>query len=82
MGTDVSSGPVFLRKRGGLAADSSGLIFLQKKKRKRSKSRGGKFMFNGGKRHLWDRKMKCHSAGKYTLREATKCPTERTPKEL
>ena len=29
---DVSSGPVFLRKRGGLAAVSSGLIFLRKKK--------------------------------------------------
>ena len=35
MGTDVSSGPIFLRKRGGLAADvSSGLIFLRKKTKK------------------------------------------------
>ena len=36
MGTDVSSGPVFLNKRGGLAADvSSGLIFLKKKKKEK-----------------------------------------------
>ena len=33
MGTDVSSGPVFLRKRGGVAAVSSGLIFLKKRKK-------------------------------------------------
>ena len=35
MGTDVSSGPVFLsKKRGGLAVDvSSGLIFLKKKRK-------------------------------------------------
>ena len=32
---DVSSRPVFLRKRGGLADVSSGLIFLRKKKRER-----------------------------------------------
>ena len=41
MGTDVSSGPVFLskKKRGGLAADvSSGLIFLKKKKQKQKKT--------------------------------------------
>ena len=32
MGMDVSSGPVFLSKRGGLVADvSAGLIFLKKK---------------------------------------------------
>ena len=39
MGTDVSSGPVFLsQKRGGLAADvSSGLIFLKKKRKKKKK---------------------------------------------
>ena len=35
MGTDVSSGPVFLSKRGGLAADvSPGLIFLKKTHKK------------------------------------------------
>ena len=36
MDNDVSSGPVFLSKkrRGGLAAVSSGLIFLKKKKGK------------------------------------------------
>ena len=34
MGTDVSSGPVLLSKRGGQAAVSSGLIFLKKKKKK------------------------------------------------
>ena len=32
MGMDVSSGPVFLTKRGGLEAVSSGLVFLKKKK--------------------------------------------------
>ena len=34
MGTDVSSGPVFLseKRRRGLAAVSAGLIFLKKKK--------------------------------------------------
>ena len=38
MGTDVSSGPVFLRKRGRLAAHvSSGLIFLKKRKKERKK---------------------------------------------
>ena len=36
MGTDVSPGPIFLRKRGGFASDvSSGLIFLTKKKKKK-----------------------------------------------
>ena len=35
MGTNVSSGPVFLSKRGGLVADvSSGLIFLKKQNKK------------------------------------------------
>ena len=37
MDTDVSSGPVFLRrkKRGRLAVVSSGLIFLKKKKKEK-----------------------------------------------
>ena len=36
MGTDVSSVPLFLsKKRGGLAAVSSGLIFLKKKKKEK-----------------------------------------------
>ena len=41
MGTDVSSGPVFLSKnRGGLVADvSSWLIFLKKKKKRKIKNR-------------------------------------------
>ena len=34
---DVSSGPVFLRKRGGLAVVSSELIFLKKKKKQIAK---------------------------------------------
>ena len=38
MSTDVSSGPVFLSKRGGLAVVSSGLIFLKKKEKKRAQS--------------------------------------------
>ena len=44
MGTDVSSGPIFLsKKKGGLVLDvSSGLIFLQKKKY---------LYFNGQKSH-------------------------------
>ena len=35
MGTDFGSGPVFLSKRGGLAAVSSGLIFLKKEKKRK-----------------------------------------------
>ena len=37
---DVSSGPVFLSKRGGWAADvCSGLVFLKQKKKKKKKGK-------------------------------------------
>ncbi|MPX07470.1 hypothetical protein C0133_08825 [Moraxella catarrhalis] len=34
MGTDVSSGPVFLSKKRRIGSSSSGLIFLKEKKQK------------------------------------------------
>ena len=50
---DVSSGPVFLSKRGGLAVVSSGLIFLKKKKESWGTRRSGKNLrqHRGGQHH-------------------------------